>query len=148
VLSRILGARAFWDAYKNYVWLAVPAITVVLALPALILLQSEIDSCRIQHDNVRATTAEFNHCLAATRAGNYATRLLMTGPIAAFAYIIVFFTARGEAAGRRLTLTFGGLADAYFVMLAFISSMTGFVLTLLFLTLVDLAWLNQRPFGL
>ena len=144
MLSRLLGARAFWDAYKNYVWIAVPLITLVLALPALILLPSAIDWCR----ETSGGDLRFDHCLAVTKASNYMTRLLMTGPLTAFAYIIVFFTARGEAAGRRLTLTFGGLADAYFVLLAFISSMTGFALTMLVLSLIDLVWLNRPPFRL
>lgn len=80
----------------------------------------------------------FNHCLAAARAYHYTNHLLMTAPLAALAYVIVFFTARGEAARRGLTLTFGGLADAYFVWLALLSSLADFFATAIVLRLAGL----------
>lgn|GEM_PF-2137490 len=140
MLDRVLAARGFWDAYKNWVWIVVPIATLVLALPALKLIPSYIEWCRLGQHGVPVSEAAFRHCVALTRATEYVTRLIIAGPLAGMAYVIVFFSARAEAAGRGLALTFGGLADVYFIYLAFISPLSTFFIGLLFIGVVDAQW--------
>jgi|SRR5665213_784048 len=101
VLDRVLAARDFWNAYKNWGWLAVPVMTLLLALRASVLIPSVIASCHVDREGVVVSEAVFRHCVALTRADEYATRLIISGPLAGVAYVVLFVSARGEAAGRR-----------------------------------------------
>jgi len=125
-MTRILSARDFWNLYKNWVWIVVPILGLVLALPALHLIPSDVAVCR-ERDGIPVSQVEFQNCLTTLRLRHYGYQLMMSGPIMAGVYIIVFFWARAEAAKRGLTLTFGGLADAYFVWLAFLSSLADYI---------------------
>ena len=121
-MSSIMAAGSLWQILKDKVWIVVPVLGVLIALPALIVLQSDVEHCH----NVYKAADEFRQCVADDRASNYTFRLLMTGPFAAFLCIIVFFTARGEARARGRSLTSGGLSDAYFVYAAIVASLVPF----------------------